>query len=137
MARGFAVHAWEQSTCPSIISFAIHSAARFGLPHAETHAIILPHVIAYNHTECCDEMAVLADVSAGSKGDALRGILFLQQELGIAMSLKDCGLNENAIQTVAQIAIRNPYHHVKPFGEAELVRIVTAAWAGERPHKAP
>lgn len=135
--------AWLCGVCLGTVDMSLHHklchtlGGTFGLPHAETHAIMLPYVIAYNYTGCCDEMAILADVLPDSGGDALHGILLLQQRLGISMSLKDCGLDQNAIGKVAQIAMRDPYHHVKPVGEAELVGIITAAWAGESPKRAP
>jgi alcohol dehydrogenase class IV len=74
------------------------------MPHAETHTIILPHVLAYNapsrYTRYYEEV---------SDGDATNGLSMLLQRLKVKRSLKDFGFKEEDIDKSAEIAVGNSY----------------------------
>jgi maleylacetate reductase len=52
----------------------------FDLPHAETHAGVLPHATAYNASDAPEAMRVVAE--ALGTGDAPRGLYDLASRLG-------------------------------------------------------
>jgi maleylacetate reductase len=59
----------------------------FDLPHAETHAIVLPHAVAYNSTDAPDAMARIAH-ALGTK-DAASGLFALTRALAGASGHRD------------------------------------------------
>jgi alcohol dehydrogenase class IV len=102
----------------------------FGLPHASTHAIVLPHVLAFNAPGAPDVVArVGRALDAGNGVAALRA---LADELGVPRGLRALGLAENAIEeTAALTAPAVPEDNPVPVGGGALTRLVRAAWSGE------
>ncbi|KAM0249720.1 hypothetical protein ACHAQJ_008922 [Trichoderma viride] len=72
-------------------------AGTFGLPHAETYAVILPHSLSYNAPKIPDAMKTIADALPGSGSDAIKGLNKLLVGLGINCSLKSLNLKEEDI----------------------------------------
>src|SRR5512146_620021 len=64
----------------------------FNLPHAETHAIVLPHAARYNRDAAPEAMARVA--RALGADDAPRGLYDLELKLSLKMRLSDIGLRE-------------------------------------------
>src|SRR6266403_32958 len=62
----------------------------FNLPHAETHAVILPHAVAYNASAEPRAMAEIA--RALGADDAAGGLFELAGKLGIQRSLGEIGM---------------------------------------------
>src|SRR6202022_3325749 len=67
-ARSDALYgAWLAGICLGSVGMALHHklchtlGGTFNLPHAETHAIVLPHALAYNARSIPDVMAQLAE----------------------------------------------------------------------------
>jgi len=102
----------------------------FDLPHAETHAIVLPHSAAYNAQAAAQELQPLADLF----GDSIGGGLYdFARSLGAPLALKDLGLKESQLDTAADLAVKNPYWNPRPV-EREAVRVLLQrAWEGARP----
>src|SRR5215831_16285282 len=87
-----------------------HVLGGYGLPHAETHAIILPHVARFNLAEAPDAHARLADaLGSGDPADALARMV---QGFPIPQRLRDVGFKENKIDDaaaqVAALGIKHP-----------------------------
>jgi maleylacetate reductase len=103
----------------------------FGLPHAETHAVILPHVAAYNAGAAG---ALLAPVSAALGGAAPgAGLHDLAGRIGAPRALRDLGLQRGDLDRAAAIAAEGPYRNPRPVERADLRALLEAAWAGEPP----
>jgi alcohol dehydrogenase class IV len=103
----------------------------FGLPHAETHTIVLPHALSYNAPAIPEQMAKLATVLPGSKGDALNGLELLLEKLRVPRALKELGMRESDIDKAVEIATGNQYPNPRPL-ESEWIReLIRRAWAGE------
>jgi len=87
-----------------------HVLGGFGLPHAETHAALLPHVVAFNAPAAADPMARIA--SALGVTDAAAGLRALNDTLGLTMSLGVLGLKqtdiERAAETIGSATFPNP-----------------------------
>jgi maleylacetate reductase len=102
----------------------------FDLPHAETHAIVLPHSAAYNAQAAAQELQPLADLFGGSIGG---GLYEFAKSLDAPLALKDLGLKESQLDEAADLAVKNPYWNPRPI-EREAVRaLLQRAWAGVRP----
>ena len=75
-----------------------HVLGGLGLPHAETHAIILPHVTRFNLAAAPDARARLADALGGDGADRLADML---RGLPIPQKLSDVGFDRGKTDFVA------------------------------------
>ena len=67
-----------------------HILGGFGLPHAETHAVILPHVTRFNLVEADEPAARLREVFGGEPAEALAAML---RSFPIPQRLRDVGFD--------------------------------------------
>lgn len=103
----------------------------FGLPHSETHAVVLPQVAGYN-AEAAGPL--LAPVTIGLGGGAPgAAVASLAQRIGAPVSLRALGLAESDLDAVAALAVETPYANPRPVDAASVRRLLGAAWAGEPP----
>ena len=73
-----------------------------GLPHALTHAVLLPYVIEYQQETFPAVMRHIAEVLHSQ--DAVTGIRALTKRLGLTVRLGDLGLREADVEEVAALA---------------------------------
>jgi maleylacetate reductase len=103
----------------------------FGLPHAQTHAVVLPHAVAWNEGAAG---ALLAPVAAALGGAAPgRGLHELGRRIGAPRSLRELGLAEGDLDRAAAIAAEDPYWNPQPLEREGIRALLGAAWAGEPP----
>ena len=103
----------------------------FALPHAETHTILLPHVLAYNAPEVPEAMARLSRaLGSPYPADALYD---LGQSLGAPSALEDIGLQRDGVDAAAAAVMAQGGWNPRPLDEAALTRMLRRAWSGERP----
>jgi alcohol dehydrogenase class IV len=104
----------------------------FGLPHAETHAVVLPHVLALNAPAVPDvERRVARALGTES---ALRGLLELRRELGAPRSLSELGLGADDVPAAVQPVLdAAPPDNPTPVTAENVLALLRAAWAGEDP----
>jgi len=104
-----------------------------GLPHAQTHAVVLPHVVAFLSPVLGPEIDRLADAFGAQPADVAGAIWDLGAASGTPAGLRALGLPEDSLPVVAAaLAERNP-PSPRPVTEADALALVRAAWAGERP----
>ncbi|MDF3307541.1 maleylacetate reductase [Rhodococcus sp. T2V] len=103
----------------------------FNLPHAHTHAIVLPHVLAFNAPFAPDMVSALTGVFGD--GDPWTALWQLQQSLPMPLALADVGLRESDIPEVVHQATANPYHNPRPITGDDLHTLLVRAWAGHQP----
>jgi maleylacetate reductase len=101
----------------------------FGTPHAETHAILLPHTAGFN-AGGTDRLAPVAELFGGSVGG---GLWDFARDLGAPLRLADLGLSEADLDRAASIALENSYANPRPFEEDDMRALLQAAWEGTRP----
>jgi alcohol dehydrogenase class IV len=137
-ARGDALlGAWLCGTCLGAVSMSLHHklchvlGGSFDLPHAETHAIVLPHVVAYNAEAAPEAMRRVA--RALGTPDATLGLFDLQRRLKIPVALADIGMPEDGIDLAAELATRNAYANPRSLDRAALRELLARAWRGEVP----
>ena len=102
----------------------------FDLPHAETHAILIPHTAAYNDKAAADALRPAADLFGGDLGV---GLYDFAEALGAPLALKDLGLSESALDRAADIAVNNPYWNPRPVERDGVRALLQEAWCGSRP----
>ena len=108
-----------------------HILGGFGLPHAETHSIVLPHAIGYNQAAAPEAMARIS--KALGKTDAARGLYELEEKLGIPMRLADIGMKEADLERAARIAVEAPYPNPRKVEYEPVLRLLRDAYDGRRP----
>lgn len=129
--------AWLCGTVLGMVAMSLHHklchvlGGSFGLPHAETHAVVLPHATAYNAAHAPDAMARIA--RALGAADAAMGLHELAKRLGAPTALRDLGLKEADLDRAAQIASRDPYANPRPIERAGIRKLLSDAWAGRPP----
>jgi maleylacetate reductase len=101
----------------------------FDLPHAQTHAIVLPHVLAFNAPYAPEAARALAE--AFGRPDAVAGLRALTAQLGIPRGLRDLGMPVSGIDEAAGlIEPAIPADNPRPVSRADLVRLLQDAWSG-------
>ncbi|MBR0756761.1 maleylacetate reductase [Bradyrhizobium jicamae] len=129
--------AWLCGVCLGTVGMALHHklchtvGALFDLPHAETHAVLLPHTIAYN-TSAAREALGRAARALRSPG-AADGLFELSAKLGAPRSLAEIGMPEDGIDKAAALAVKNPYWNPRPVEQDAIRALLTRAWSGARP----
>ncbi len=129
--------AWLCGTVLGSAAMALHHklchvlGGTFDLPHAETHAVILPHATAYNAPASGDAMnRVMRALGAAS---AARGLYDLAKMLGAPVALRDIGMSEKGLDRTADIAVANPYPNPKPLERMAIRQLLENAYHGRRP----
>jgi alcohol dehydrogenase class IV len=103
----------------------------FNLPHAETHAIVLPHAVRYNYDAAREAMARVE--KAIESQEAASGLFDLEKKLGLAMKLADIGMKEADLERAARIATEAPYPNPRKVEYAPVLQLLRDAYAGRRP----
>ncbi len=99
------------------------------LPHAETHAVVLPHVVAFN-APFAPQAAHRIAVGLGAEG-AVEGLLDLADELDAPTSLRELGLPETALPEAAALAAEAaPQDNPRRLDAAAAEGLLRGAWAG-------
>lgn len=100
----------------------------FRLPHALVHAVLLPHVAAFNEPAAPAALARVAR-ALGSES-APTGLRALNRRLGIRASLESLGLGAADLDTAAALAVRTGYPNPRPVDRDDVRRILQDAWEG-------
>ncbi len=137
-ARGDALYgAWLCGTVLGAVGMSLHHklchvlGGSFDLPHAETHAIILPHAIGFNEAIASEELRPIAEMLGhGSAGASLYDFA---RKLGAPVALRDIGMAEADLPRAAMIATRNAYWNPREIDRDQILALLGAAWRGERP----
>ncbi|HEX5091120.1 MAG TPA: maleylacetate reductase [Burkholderiales bacterium] len=137
-ARGDALYgAWLAGVALGTVGMALHHklchtlGGTWNLPHAETHAIVLPHAARYNRDAAPEAMARIA--RALGAADAPAGLYDLEGRLGLKMRLADLGMPEADLERAAQLAADAPYPNPAPLTREGILALLRAAHAGRRP----
>jgi maleylacetate reductase len=137
-ARSDALYgAWLCGICLGAVGMALHHklchvlGGAFGLSHAETHTIVLPHAVAYNAAAAPDAMARVALALGAS--DAAGGLYDLAGAVGAPRSLAAIGMPASGLDRAADLAVANPYWNPRPLDRAAIRDLLERAFAGARP----
>ncbi len=100
----------------------------FDLPHAETHSIVLAHVVRYNEVAAAPEMA-LAARAFGSE-DAAQTLFAMLSRMKLPTSLRELGLPASALDRAADLATQNPYYNPRPIDRPSIRALLDDAYHG-------
>ncbi|MFI7709014.1 maleylacetate reductase [Nonomuraea sp. NPDC049480] len=104
----------------------------YDLPHAQTHAVVLPYVLAFNAPAAPEaERRIAAAFGAGS---AIEGLQRLRHAVDAPKALRDYGLNEADVEGAVQpILDAMPDGNPRPVTAGDLRRLLRSAWQGTDP----
>lgn len=104
----------------------------FGLPHSETHAVMLPHVVAFNGSSAPVREATIAHALRAQS--AVGGLLSLRSRLGAPTALRTLGFEETDIAHARNLILPAvPTSNPRPVTSLALDAMLHAAWAGTDP----
>nr|WP_296780617.1 maleylacetate reductase [Rhodococcus sp. (in: high G+C Gram-positive bacteria)] len=102
------------------------------LPHAQTHTVVLPHVLAFNQSHAPAAAAALTRALPGS-GDPATRLWDLSRELDAPQSLAELGMKEEDIDRIAEEVTSRSYGNPRPVSRDAVTALLRAAWAGDKP----
>jgi maleylacetate reductase len=103
----------------------------FNLPHAETHAVVLPYAMAYNSPAVTSEFELIA--SAMGATDAVASVHRLARAILPVRSLRELGMPEEGVDRAAGMILANPYRNPQPLEPDAVKALLRSAWAGAWP----
>lgn len=128
---------WLCGTVLGTVGMALHHklchtlGGSFDLPHAETHAVLLPHTVAYNAEAAAAELAPLHQIFGPSIAGGLHDFCI---DLGAPRALADLGLTRDNIAYAAELTMSNPYWNPCPLDQARIRQLLDGALSGGRPN---
>jgi len=132
--------AWLCGVCLGSVGMALHHklchvlGGTFGLPHAETHTVILPYAVAYNAPAAPEAMARAARALGVPGIDAATGLYELAGTVGARRSLAELGMPAAGLDRAAELAVQNPYWNPRPLERTALRELLERAFTGARPY---
>lgn len=130
---------WLGGTVLGTVGMALHHklchtlGGTFNLPHAETHTVVLPYVIAYNADHTPEAIQAISRAIGSDPQDVAGSLFDLIQSLGVPVSLKSIGLNEGDLDRAAELATKNPYYNPRPINRESIRNLLESAFHGKRP----
>src|SRR5262245_9341261 len=137
-ARANALYgAWLCGSALAATSMGVHHklchtlGGTFGLPHADVHAVILPHAAAFNRADAPEAMRIVAE-ALGSE-DAAQGLYALAVRIGAPVSLREIGMAADGLDRAARLATESPYANPRAVDYAGVRQLLEDGFRGRRP----
>lgn len=103
----------------------------FDLPHADTHAVVLPHAVHFNSQAVPDLLSPVSELFDGAPpGPAL---WHFAKKMGAPLALRDLGLQESDLDRVTDVALSKPYWNPRNITADGIRDLLQGAWAGTAP----
>ncbi|WGX98800.1 maleylacetate reductase [Nocardioides sp. L-11A] len=126
--------AWLCGACLGATTMGLHHklchalGGMLDLPHAETHAIVLPHVAAYNLAVAPEAEAVLRRTL--ETDDVAAALRALARQVGVPDGLRALGVDHADLARVVDEVLAAPYRNPRTPTRGDLEAILEAAWQG-------
>ncbi|MGV0739702.1 maleylacetate reductase [Mycobacterium syngnathidarum] len=105
----------------------------FNLPHADTHTVVLPYVLAFNLAAAPRAREALA--RATNTDTPAAAVKKLADSLGAPPSLASLGMPADGIAEVVRQAVDSPYSNPRAVAAEELTALLTDAHTGAWPRE--
>jgi maleylacetate reductase len=135
-ARARALYgAWLAGSCLAVTTMGLHHklahvlGGSFDLPHAETHTVLLPHVLAHN-APAAPEAAATLGRALGTETPAT-ALQALATRFGGPGSLAELGLTEADLDRAAELAAEASYPNPRPVTRDGVRELLDGALTGE------
>ncbi|PSM40465.1 maleylacetate reductase [Streptomyces dioscori] len=132
--------AWLCGSCLGATTMGLHHklchvlGGTFGLPHAETHTVVLPYALAFNAPAA--PAAVRALNRALGTDDAPHALWTLAGDLGAPRSLAGLGLARPDLKAAAELVAQQAYANPRPVTAEDALTVLEAAYVGSAPRVA-
>ena len=137
-ARSDALYgAWTCGTVLGQVTMSLHHklchvlGGTFDLPHAETHAVMLPHATAFNAAAAGPHLDPLRAALDGAEPGP--GLVALARNLRVPAGLRDLGMPEDGIDRAADLAMEQAYWNPRPLVRADVRDLIARAWGSDPP----
>jgi alcohol dehydrogenase class IV len=126
--------AWLAGTCLGTVGMGMHHklchtlGGSFGLPHAQTHTVVLPYVLDYNQPAAPDAVAAVA--TALDVPDAPAGLQRLVRSWDGPTSLAQLGFSREDVDEAAALATARPYPNPRDVTREGVADLLTRAADG-------
>jgi maleylacetate reductase len=100
----------------------------FDLPHAETHAVLLPYTAEFNAPSASDAMSCVARALNATNGPV--ALYKLCRQLPIPRSLAEIGMHESDLDRAATLAMEQTYPNPRAVTKVGVASILERAFAG-------
>nr|ADQ90215.1 putative maleylacetate reductase [Stutzerimonas stutzeri] len=137
-ARSDALYgAWLCATCLGRTTVALHHklchvlGGTFDLPHAETHAAVLPQAYAYNAPAVPEAAALLRKALATDRPAQL--LFDMTASFGAPTALRDLGMPKDGIDRAVELIFKNPHANPRPLEPDAIRALLENIWTGQRP----
>ena len=134
-ARAGALYgAWLSGTCLGSTTMSLHHkvchvlGGTFDLPHAATHTVVLPYVLAFNAPAAPGAVQALRTALDGA--DPAPALQALATRLGAPRSLAELGLRAEDVDRAADLVVAGPYANPRPVTAADVRSLLVAAHQG-------
>ncbi|KVD46828.1 maleylacetate reductase [Burkholderia sp. ABCPW 11] len=128
--------AWLCACCLGTVTMGLHHemcrvlGGLYDLPHAQIHAIVLPHVLEFNSRAAPTAMSRLSHALNAS--DSVGRILELQRACSVPVALRDIGMPREGIERAVEQLMANPCANPRSLGADAVTMLLERAWAGSR-----
>ncbi len=128
--------AWLCGLCLGSVSMALHHklchilGGAFNLPHAETHAVLLPYVVDFNSSAAPEVVRRVGVALTGSVEDGSEALHKLARVVGAPTSLKTIGMPEEGIELAVRLLTEKPIWNPVPLNAASVEVLIRRAWDG-------
>ncbi len=102
-----------------------------GVPHGYTSCVMLPAVLEWNAKEQADRQQAITDALGATANSASEAVKSLVAGLGLPVSLRDVGVEEDQLAVIADRAFRHPVVKNNPRkidNSQQLMEILHLAW---------
>jgi maleylacetate reductase len=129
--------AWLCGACLGTVGMSLHHklchvlGGTFGLPHAETHTVILPHAVSYNAAAA--PAAIHRVARALGADDAAQALFDLAAINGAPTSLREVGMSASDLDAAAEVAVQSPYWNPRAVERHAIRELLDDAYNGRRP----
>jgi maleylacetate reductase len=126
--------AWLCACCLGATTMGLHHklchtlGGLFDLPHAETHAIVLPYALAYNAADVPAAMMHLR--RAMNTDDPVQTLFDLERQCSIPLALRDVGMPHDGVARAVGQVLANPYRNPRALNPEGLSDLLERAWSG-------
>jgi maleylacetate reductase len=134
-ARTFAQYGgWLAGACLGATTMSLHHrlchvlGGALDLPHAPTHTVLLPHVLAFNTAAAPSAIALLS--TALGDPDPASALRRIERGCAAPMSLQALGMSEDDIEAIAELTLATPVTNPRPADRDDLLTLLQDAWTG-------
>ncbi|MGB0732365.1 MAG: iron-containing alcohol dehydrogenase [Pontibacterium sp.] len=133
--------AFANSPVAAVHAMAYPLGGIYHLSHGLTNALVLPHVMAFNRSECADAYAELAPLVFPEMSEIndmldrsqafIEALALLSVSLGLKPRLRDYDIPEQDLPMLASEAMKQTrllVNNPRPVTEADVLQIYQAAW---------